>query len=371
MFIGVSGEVHPCSSMASRDVIYGNVNDDSIEDILACDLATEIKDTFNKGGVPDFCRECVKESNHGYNKLKSYYNESNKVETFKMENVWLTLSNKCPNACRMCSPNVSTGRLKLLENSNPNEIARWGGEELYKSSYEKSDNILTLLNNYLPDIERVNFNGGEPMLDKKFIPALKILQNKPNVFTVIHYSGVTMSESRFERITEVLKDFTDLVIEISVDGIGEVNDYQRINSDYKTCMKWYYKFREALPLAVFNTHVAITNINVAHVPELVEEFLTNHSTLCNIFCACKVEYPYEYQTCNMPLDERRETKKKLYQGISDLLKKPKDDQSNSAMVLLRTSLYALDAHPFDEGLYSKFIDLEQKTNNYLKGVTNG
>lgn len=128
-------------------------------------------------------------------------------------------SNKCNIMCRMCDD----ARSHLIEKENISlgkELIPWRFQDL---PFEKIK---------LETLQRIYVGGGEPTIMTEFYNFLEncIAQNKTDFELCIGTNGMKFSN----KLIDLLSHFDDVVLSVSFDGHGIVNDYIRWKSDFGT-----------------------------------------------------------------------------------------------------------------------------------------
>jgi hypothetical protein len=128
-------------------------------------------------------------------------------------------SNKCNIMCRMCDD----ARSHLIEKENiqlGKELIPWRFQDL---PFEKIK---------LETLQRIYVGGGEPTIMPEFYDFLEncIAQNKTDFELCIGTNGMKFSN----KLINLLSHFNDVVLSVSFDGYGIVNDYIRWRSDFDT-----------------------------------------------------------------------------------------------------------------------------------------
>lgn len=143
----------------------------------------------------------------------------------------IRLSNLCNLKCRMCWPHFSSqivreqqqfARDGLPTHYKHYDVAEWDTKRLWAS-----------LNSGIADIEEITFVGGEPTLhDEMYELAEQLIQSgHAEKIRFKLTSNLTNIQPRF---LELFEYFRDVVINGSVDGVGDTNDYIRYPSDWTT-----------------------------------------------------------------------------------------------------------------------------------------
>jgi hypothetical protein len=128
-------------------------------------------------------------------------------------------SNKCNIMCRMCDD----ARSHLIEKEKiklGKDLIPWRFQDL---PFEKIN---------LETLQRVYVGGGEPTIMPEFYDFLQscIKANKTDFELCIGTNGMKFSK----KLISLLDHFSDVILSISFDGYGRVNDYIRWRSDFNT-----------------------------------------------------------------------------------------------------------------------------------------
>lgn len=138
----------------------------------------------------------------------------------------IDLGNECNLACKMCFPNTSS---KIAV-----QYKKWNllpqGQNIFNSWTDDEDSFKNFLTSIkeTPNLNRVHFMGGEPLLNKKFTDILDALfLYTPNV----SISFVTNGTIYNSEIIKKLKRFSSCDIEISLESFDRTNNYIRQGSE--------------------------------------------------------------------------------------------------------------------------------------------
>lgn len=132
----------------------------------------------------------------------------------------IDLGNECNLSCKMCQPSASS----LMAS----KYRKWNLEIPTFSNWVNDDtawaNFLLSVDN-TPNLYRIHFMGGEPMLNKRFYQIIDYLIEKNR--TDISISFVTNGTIYDDKLYNKLKKFKSCDIEISIESIGKTNLYIR------------------------------------------------------------------------------------------------------------------------------------------------
>ena len=153
----------------------------------------------------------------------------------EVKRIELRFSNKCNLRCRMCDGNSSSQIQNLV-----NELLDKGIKDTYTTdviNYKEFQNIEKLLDLIIKceTIEEIQVAGGEPFIMPEVEWLLKELvkHNK----THISLKFITNLTSTKTKIIELIKKFKKVEFDLSIDGIGDVIEYQRYPVKWKTVEK--------------------------------------------------------------------------------------------------------------------------------------
>jgi len=208
------------------------------------------------------CQRCYEEEQHGYESKRIKENFKSVIFTeqafdrsyaqspmrskFEKDTVdgapvdWhVDLGNECNLACKMCLPWYSS---KIAQHFVKWQLPREPDQDWAQNPAawsEKQNNNWTLnpvaWQNFLdsidavPNLNRLHFMGGEPLLGKRFLELLDYLIKKQR--TDISISFVTNGTIYAQPIIDRLKQFRSCDIEVSIESIDKNNDYIRQGSN--------------------------------------------------------------------------------------------------------------------------------------------
>ena len=170
IFLGPDGGIRPCCSLQGD---LGNLNEQTIEEILNGPISTSIRESFTRYEWPKECSLCerLKLIGPGLGELKYDDVEHEKImsvgaEYFKLRSMDLRWTNLCNLACNYCMPYFSS---------------RWAQVEGKKINFLQKDNVQSLMKYIelnIDDISDIMMLGGEPLLQKENVQLLDIIAGR-------------------------------------------------------------------------------------------------------------------------------------------------------------------------------------------------
>lgn len=260
------------------------------------------KDEYIKG-----CSSCYKDEIATGHSMRTFVNNpetdfglpvKNRGIEEKLTNLDIALSNVCNNKCRMCGPELST---------------QWYSDAK-KMGYQFNQRGIIAKNTIIEstDLTHLRFIkmlGGEPLMEQeKFISLLKKCNLKE--LTVLLVTNTTLVPNK--ELTELLLQCRKIIIQLSVDAYGPINDFLRKGSNWNTVeenIKWYRETfntkadsSRGFPHADIGMHSVITIYNVNLVDELIEYCQKNNLYQNYVM----VDGPNWIRPANIPLDVKNE-----------------------------------------------------------------
>lgn len=196
----------------------------------------------------------------------------------------LRLGNLCNLKCRMCNPwNSSQIFKETKELLKTDKIFKqvWTKEFKVDSLKElenwyESNSFWNEIHNMIPTLKKVYMTGGEPTLIQKnydFLQAI-IDANKQDEVQIFFNTNCTNIQDRF---INLISQFKNVMINCSIDGFKEINDYIRAPSKWKVIERNFLKLRD-----LKNITLGITPVfQIYNIFDLVKlfKFANYHSKL--------------------------------------------------------------------------------------------
>jgi len=234
-----------------------NVGQDSVEDIWNNEHMQNVRWKMLTGEKVNDCKDCYRheelsgsssrtESNKQWitdpNVIRSVgeFLGSTKVPLNKLTSLELRLGNTCNLACNSCwgfsSSKVNEERIRILdkekentkyqimwasEHSIPSDINKWFKNDIYRDNIKKvSENL-----------KRIYLTGGEPTLIKENRILLKNLIESGNTDCFVSFT--TNGTTADSELLDLMTNFPNNEIQISLDGTGDRGNYIRYPLDWK------------------------------------------------------------------------------------------------------------------------------------------
>ena len=193
----------------------------------------------------------------------------------------LTIGGDCNLTCSYCCKEFSSAwRRDVINNGDYplNDLrfkANIKDRVLLKISQRELKNTpqyQTLLNEIQlasPTLKTLTVTGGEPFLDNSLVDIITTLK-LPSSSTVEIYTGLGVDYTRFTKITESLKQLSNVLIIVSAESIGEFLEFNRYGSRWEDFKKKIILLQENN--INFRFHCTITNLTLFGFKQFFDYF---------------------------------------------------------------------------------------------------
>lgn len=271
----------------SEEEMIFNAEDNSHYDFWNSEVMRRLRKAMREGNDEDYvnevCKICKIQESSGNSSHRQFYlkrfDEIFQDKKEELENIIATDSypsfyhsaemnhvagNVCNLACHFCRDTSShTWEKEAILLGETNE----GGPIVKNKNIVNSDNKFDKdLYEIVNKAVELKFTGGEPLIGNKLYKILSMVESPEN-HTVRMITNATYSVDKF--ISET-KKFKSTTVNVSLEGIGDFNNYLRYPSDFKVMEENIYK--------LFSSHVqlyitpTINALNAGRLYELAELF---------------------------------------------------------------------------------------------------
>ena len=285
--LDMSGRVTPCHAHRlylddlNRNTII--LNKQSLRSAWISPTRKDFLETLARGEQHPACSYCWETESHGGESLRQKMNKDlADVEPHPEQPKILIMKhgNKCNNACRMCSPYSSSLWYKDWYKMNEDHInqpyKQWLKHfESFEKSYDDDNpDIRSVLHEWNENLIFIDLYGGEPLLNNLTYEIIErsISNGHAKDQTIGIHTNLMIYD---EDLMEKLSHFKKVELGLSIDAIGEKNDYIRHGSKWKNVEENLSKFVEFCkdrPNMQIIVCATTMTLNVYHIDELFEYF---------------------------------------------------------------------------------------------------
>lgn len=281
-----SGQVNPCCIWPRDMEGFGNINEQSLDEIATGPAMNELRRKFLNDEYINGCDLCftkeaafkedqlnpaVSPRLHNNNRFKHLIKEAldntnpdgSLKAPFKMKTLNIRWSNLCNCACRSCGPTDSSLWGQQVGIKNP-----------VRSLNDFNTNLFEQLKEHLPYLEKINFVGGEPLLIDEHWLMLEELIKVGNIDLEIHTnSNMNKITYKNKSIIDYIKKFKNYRLFASIDAMGERAEVYRFGTNWAAVEENMRAIKNAGCELRINSTVGA--VNILHIMD-VQKWVFEH-----------------------------------------------------------------------------------------------
>ena len=324
-----------------------NAGRDNMHEARNAEMMREMRKNMLNGVWSSECARCQQEEESGLNSRRTYENER-WGQTYSKE--WassvtdtdgsidtpvryldLRFGNLCNLACRMCGPtdshtwykdHVALYGNKYKDTHGVVELQKNAKGRWFTNDYDwhNSETFWEYLESNLHNIEHVYMAGGEPLMIERHYDFLQKCIDTNNAKNILleYNTNVTNIPNR---VLEMWAQFKKVLVGASVDGYGDVLEYQRYPAKWKAIERNLRKIDE-LPDNIYAwLSLTVTSVNVFHVPDFMRWKLEQGYTKINsskrkpLITHHVAHRPYHMNVQVLPDEIKKDVLKKYTQSM--------------------------------------------------------
>ena len=274
--IDTYGYIRPCCAWELWDVKTKpfNINQNKLADYFKSESYLNLIHSMKKNEFGEGCRDCILQEQKKIPSMKDEsFEDYEYKDIFSIQDMEIKFGNLCNQGCVMCSAgNSSVLENELIKNLKKENIELKEQVLNYHTNHQIQSGIKTTpwfenqerlyeVIEMASRCQKIRFTGGEPTVNNNLYNFLNILKDlNKNVEIKITTNGHTFNQ----RLINVLSNFTQVIIEVSIDGYKEVQEYIRWPSKWGNIEKNVSKM-----IGMQNTSVRLNcTIQVLNVGEI-------------------------------------------------------------------------------------------------------
>jgi sulfatase maturation enzyme AslB (radical SAM superfamily) len=337
-FTGLATREDGAVKVCCRSQPVGWIQEQSLEDIWNGNTIREVRRQVLCGERPEVCKPCFDLEDQGVESLRQRHINGvipearitlypNALDTlredytmpFEFPTMEIKLNNLCNLKCRMCNPLDSTSwqdwdEVKPFYEKENNylvptvaKLVRKPGQ--YIGPFDDTDKWWASFEKLLPYFKRVEFAGGEPLMDPQHYKILDML--KPygkNIELKYATNGTTTGISKGRTIHDYWPHFRSIAVNVSIDGIHSVYEHIRSGSSFTT-VEENIKVFQSFPnvsrvVGAFTAQAG----NILQAAECIDYFI---NTMEIVFYSHRVSYPNCLSAQVLPQELKAEAIRRL------------------------------------------------------------
>ena len=313
-FTGLATREDGAIKVCCRSQPIGWIQDDSLENIWNGYQMQQVRRQVLNGERPEVCKPCFDLEDQGVESLRqrhingvipeariNLYPDTplQEIMPFEFPTMEIKLNNLCNLKCRMCNPLDSTSwqdwdkvvPFYKKENNylvpTVERLVKKPGQ--YIGPFDDTDRWWDSFEKLIPHFKRVEFAGGEPLMDPQHYKILDML--KPygkNIEIKYATNGTTLGISKGRTIHDYWPYFRSVAVNVSIDGIHDVYNYIRGNGDFRQVVA---NIREIQKIPNVSRVVGAFTAqagNILQAAECIDYFINSMGI---VFYSHRVSYP--------------------------------------------------------------------------------
>ncbi len=316
-FTGLATREDGAIKVCCRSLPIGNIKNETLEEVWNGEKMREVRRQVLNGERPDVCKPCFDLEDQGVQSLRQRHIADNIPESrvnlypnaldslskdmtmpFELPTMEIKINNLCNLKCRMCNPLDST---------------QWKDWNSIVEHYKKEDNYLVKavedlgltkapyvglfddkkewwdsLRKLLPHFKRVEFAGGEPLMDPQHYKILDLLSENGKNIEIKYATNGTVLGIKGRWIKDYWPKFKSVAVNVSIDGIDEVYEYVRSNGKFQDVVDNVRIMKNIPTVSRIVGAFTVQSNNIMQIDKVIDYFLNK---LEIVFYSHRVQYP--------------------------------------------------------------------------------
>lgn len=266
---------------------------DALNDIRNSDTFNQVRLDMVNGIEPVQCHRCYETERSGGQSKRLYenkkfgwsedmaiVNKDGSLTNSPIRFVELRLGNTCNLACVTCN-SISSSKWIADEKKLEKKLQWFDSYPVETLKWYEDENFYVELSEQLHNVEKIYINGGEPLLVKQHKVLLKrlIAMDVAKNIELEYSTNLTITDPE---IMKLWNEFKFVLVQVSIDAVGELNDWIRYGSKFESIqsnLEWFVANKSS------NAHLlgcqTISALNATCISEM-EEFLSQYGITSTI-----------------------------------------------------------------------------------------
>jgi MoaA/NifB/PqqE/SkfB family radical SAM enzyme len=316
-FTGLATREDGAIKICCRSLPIGNIKNETLEEVWNGEKMREVRRQVLNGERPDVCKPCFDLEDQGVQSLRQrhisdvipesrvnlYPNALDSLSKdmtmpFELPTIEIKINNLCNLKCRMCNPLDSTQwkdwnsiveHYKKEDNYLVKAVEELGLTKApYVGLFDNKKEWWDSLRKLLPHFRRVEFAGGEPLMDPMHYKILDLLSENGKNIEIKYATNGTVLGIKGRWIKDYWPKFKSVAVNVSIDGLDEVYEYVRSNGKFQDVVD-NVRFMKNIPTVsrIVGAFTVQSN-NIMQIDKVIDYFLNK---LEIVFYSHRVQYP--------------------------------------------------------------------------------
>jgi MoaA/NifB/PqqE/SkfB family radical SAM enzyme len=317
-FTGLATREDGAIKVCCRSQPIGWIQNESLEEAWNGDAMREVRRQVLNDERPKVCKPCFDLEDQGVQSLRQRHTAGVIPEArvnlypdaldalnddytmpFELPTMEIKLNNLCNLKCRMCNPLDSTSwkdwdqvtEFYKKENNylipTVEKLVDKPGQ--YIGPFDNSDNWWTSFEKLLPYFRRVEFAGGEPLMDPYHYKILdRLAEYGENIELKYATNGTTLGIKGGRTIHDYWPKFKSIAVNVSIDGLHDVYEYIRGNGKFSEIEENIKVFKSFPNVSRVVGAFTVQANNIMQIDKVIDYFLNEMGI---VFYSHRVNYP--------------------------------------------------------------------------------
>lgn len=333
-YVGPAGEVNPCCIYQPNGTVLGNIKDNSLAEVwnnnetrqMRLDMLNGVQITGcsmcnNRVGLTRVHRDDTNDIWFERNKdIVSQTLDDGTLPEHKLKYIDARFNNLCNLKCRTCSPHFSTSWHEDYEKlRNPELVDEYPKTLLIPGNTDSQ--LLDEIMPHLPDVERIYFAGGEPLMQIEHYKVLEELirikhtgtKEKPLILQYsTNFTSLTLGK---HNALDYWKQFSRVVVNASLDGSHERAEYWRKGTNWDKVVQNRIDLKKHCPRVAFNIGFTLSWVNAFNLLDLHKEWVEKYYININSIFVNILDNPNMYSLKHIPTWKKKKIEEAFLKHI--------------------------------------------------------
>ena len=297
-FTGLATREDGAVKVCCRSHPIGFIQNNTLEEIWNNDSMQRIRRQVLSGERPSECAPCFNLEDQGVESLRQRHIKGKipearinlypntllqEIMPFEFPTMEIKMNNLCNLKCRMCNPMDSTAwndwseverHYKKEDNYLVQKIIDLNLQKKpFLDSFVDTDNWWASFEKLLPYFRRVEFAGGEPLMDPTHYKILDMLAPYGDNIEIKYATNLTMLGKNNRTIWQYWPKFKSVAVNVSIDGIGDSYEYVRGNASWAELVNNIKQIQTISNISRIVGAVAVQVSNILILDKMIKYFL--------------------------------------------------------------------------------------------------
>jgi len=237
LYVGTDNNITPCC-VANHRYPMGNINDQSVEEILDSKESTQLRQWMIDGYRIKACDTCYNNEDNDKFSLRDVFEPKTTAREI-VEKLDLRLNNICNFKCRMCSEYFSSSiQQETIELFGKDAVLGYEKISLESDNRKtRQSNLQKLLPYITTNLKKIYFGGGEPLItEEHYIILNRLIEIKHFDIKIAYNTNLSRLTYKRNNILDYWKHFSDVTVDASIDASGPTAEYVRHGTVWKNTL---------------------------------------------------------------------------------------------------------------------------------------